>query len=109
MSSKSFLKVVAPQMWWHMLHRGGSLLTNVRCAMETLKAVWYYFVPAGMSLSESNLQVTPPGSPALPPRPGAPQINTLPPLLSSPLLSMIALCVCGQIAERCESTAAASH
>eukprot|EP00961_Rhodomonas_salina_P186850 2522892-Rhodomonas_salina.2 len=48
MSSKSFLKVVASQMWWRMLHRGGAPSTNVRGAMEKLKAVWCYFVPAGI-------------------------------------------------------------
>eukprot|EP00961_Rhodomonas_salina_P147145 1980336-Rhodomonas_salina.1 len=47
-------------MWWHMLHRGGAPSTNVRGAMEKLTAVWYYFVPSGMSLP--NLQVTPPGN-----------------------------------------------
>eukprot|EP00961_Rhodomonas_salina_P136620 1838020-Rhodomonas_salina.1 len=44
-------------MWWRMLHRGGAPRTNVHGAMEKLKAVWYTFVPAGMSLP--NLQVTP--------------------------------------------------
>eukprot|EP00961_Rhodomonas_salina_P231793 3131434-Rhodomonas_salina.2 len=44
-------------MWWRMLHQGEAPRTNVHCAMEKLKAVWYYFVPAGMSLP--NLQVTP--------------------------------------------------
>eukprot|EP00961_Rhodomonas_salina_P046612 625623-Rhodomonas_salina.1 len=34
-----WLKVVAPQLWWHMLHRGWAPLTNVHGAMEKLKAV----------------------------------------------------------------------
>eukprot|EP00961_Rhodomonas_salina_P044092 591967-Rhodomonas_salina.1 len=38
---QDFLKVVAPQMWWCMLHRGGVPCTKVFGAMEKLKAVWY--------------------------------------------------------------------